>query len=180
MIQARNNLALLGSVRKGTGNPAEGIEALLRALELQNKIIVKLRSLNPGAWWCRCCCWCRCWEGERGVGRTPATAPPRQGDGCLDATRNTGGTCTISVSPPAPSLIPPPPVRASVAALADLLQEQRGEAANLCFTLAQAHLDMTPPDEEKAKIYFTEAIKVSVCAARVGTWVCMCACVCVR
>jgi hypothetical protein len=49
MIQARNNLTLLGSVRKGTGNPAEGIEALLRALELQNKIIVKLRSLNPGA-----------------------------------------------------------------------------------------------------------------------------------
>ena len=43
---------------------------------------------------------------------------------------------------------------------ADLLQEQRGEAANLCFTLAQAHLDLVPADEEKAKIYFNEAIKV--------------------
>ena len=53
MIQARNNLTLLASVRKGTGNPAEGIEALLRALELQNKIIVKLRSLNPGTSSCR-------------------------------------------------------------------------------------------------------------------------------
>ncbi len=44
---------------------------------------------------------------------------------------------------------------------ADLLQEQRGEAANLCFTLAQAHLDLVPADEEKAKIYFNEAIKVA-------------------
>ena len=59
MIQARNNLTLLASVRKGTGNPAEGIEALLRALELQNKIIVKLRSLNPGT--CTCS---RCGEGR--------------------------------------------------------------------------------------------------------------------
>ncbi len=44
--------------------------------------------------------------------------------------------------------------------VADLLLEQREQAANLCYTLAQAHLDMLPPDEEKARIYFSEAVKV--------------------
>ena len=49
LTHARDNLLLLAKVHKGTGNHAEGADVLLRALELQNKIISKLRTSNPGA-----------------------------------------------------------------------------------------------------------------------------------
>ncbi len=53
MILARDSLALLASVRKGSGNAAEGCEVLLRALELQVRVPTVVLHFT-----CICCFSC--------------------------------------------------------------------------------------------------------------------------
>lgn len=136
LIHARNNLLLLAKVHKGTGNHAEGADVLLRALELQVMCTPLCASIT-------CCASHSNIHSHRTRSSQSCELPIRV---C--------GRALVCLLGWFLHRVPP------LLSYPDLLQEQREEAASLCHTLAQAHLDMLPPDEEKARIYFSEAIKV--------------------